>query len=375
MKTKKKKSPFAHSNVKLFVAFHLFFNSRFYYPVFSILFLDFGLSLSQFAVLNSVWAATIVICEVPSGALADTLGRRNLLVFSGTLMVLEMALLAFAPRGDADLLFLFFLANRILSGMAEASASGADEALAYDTLVREGDAGQWGTVLEKQMLVRSIGFIVSMIVGAAVYDPALMQKASDVFGFGMTFDKNATLRLPLYLTLALALCALGSTLLMKEVHPADCEEDRRMFETGRGRFQADIPGRAVDSGHPVRSGGDVDRPGFRLLQPHADHHGKSILSHHRDSRSHVRIHRFGAGGRGHFHSPDCQALGRETLPRFQRGGHGDGRIGGHGRPGHGMALVRPPTGDAGILQHVFQRFFRQLLPEPGNPLGPNAPPF
>ena len=224
MNTQKKKSPFAHSNVKLFVAFRLFFNSRFYYPVFSILFLDFGLTLSQFAVLNSVWAATIVICEVPSGALADIVGRRNLLVFSGILMVSEMALLAFAPRGDADLLFFFFLANRILSGMAEASASGADEALAYDTLVRDGDVRDWGVVLEKQMLARSVGFIFAMIVGAAVYDPGLMQKASDFLGLGMTFDKNATLRLPLYLTLVLALCALGSTLLMKEIRPAECEE-------------------------------------------------------------------------------------------------------------------------------------------------------
>jgi MFS family permease len=219
-----KRSPFAHPNVKLFVAFRLFFNSRFYYPVFSILFLDFGLTLSQFAILNSVWAATIVICEVPSGALADIVGRKNLLVFSGFLMVAEMALLAFAPGGDADLLFLFFLANRILSGMAEASASGADEALAYDTLVRDGNVRDWGIVLEKQMLVRSVGFIVSMILGAAVYDPELMQKASDFLGLGMTFDKNVTLRLPLYLTLVLAICALGSSILMEEIRPDDCEE-------------------------------------------------------------------------------------------------------------------------------------------------------
>ena len=71
------------------------FNARFYYPVFSILFLDFGLTLSQFAILNAVWAATIVICEVPSGALADSFGRRNLLVLAGSLMVIEIALWAF----------------------------------------------------------------------------------------------------------------------------------------------------------------------------------------------------------------------------------------------------------------------------------------
>ena len=80
-------SPFQIPNVRLFIIFRVLFNARFYYPVFSILFLDFGLTLSQFAILNAVWAATIVLCEVPSGALADSFGRRNLLVFAGSLMV------------------------------------------------------------------------------------------------------------------------------------------------------------------------------------------------------------------------------------------------------------------------------------------------
>ncbi|MCP3896253.1 MAG: MFS transporter, partial [Bacteroides sp.] len=57
-------SPFELRNVKLFIAFRIFFNARFYYPVFTILFLDFGLTISQFALLNAVWAATIVILEV-----------------------------------------------------------------------------------------------------------------------------------------------------------------------------------------------------------------------------------------------------------------------------------------------------------------------
>jgi hypothetical protein len=64
-------SPFALSNVRRFIAFRAFFNARFYYPVFTILFLDYGLTIEQFALLNTVWAFTIVLAEVPSGALAD----------------------------------------------------------------------------------------------------------------------------------------------------------------------------------------------------------------------------------------------------------------------------------------------------------------
>ena len=117
------KSPFAIPNVRLFIAFRVFFNARFYYPVFTILFLDFGLTLDQFALLNAAWAASIVMLEVPSGALADTIGRRNLLIVTGILMVIEILLLCFVPLGNAGLLFAVFLVNRVLSGAAEAAAS------------------------------------------------------------------------------------------------------------------------------------------------------------------------------------------------------------------------------------------------------------
>jgi MFS family permease len=211
------KSPYQIANVRLFILFRVLFNARFYYPVFSILFLDFGLTLSQFAILNSVWAATIVVCEVPSGALADTIGRRNLLVFAGALMVLEIALWAFVPRDNLDLLFWIFVLNRILSGMAEAAASGADEALAYDSLKQEGDIGQWGQVLERQIQVQSAGFVVAMTLGGVIYDPTLLQKIADFFDIGMVFSRNSTLRWPIYLTLATAILTLLTTLKMREV--------------------------------------------------------------------------------------------------------------------------------------------------------------
>ncbi len=212
-------SPFRIRNIRLFIAFRVFFNSRFYYPVFTILFLDFGLTLDQFAILNLVWALTIVVLEIPSGALADSIGRKNLLVFAGTCMVLEMALLSFAPLGNPTLLFYMFLANRILSGSAEAAASGADEALAYDSLKKEGNTDDWGKVLVRQMGFRSIGFIVAMSVGAAVYDPALLKHITDRLGLPFHINQGITLKFPLYLTLTTAFLTLFITLAMKRVKP------------------------------------------------------------------------------------------------------------------------------------------------------------
>lgn len=214
------RDPFSITNVRLFILFRVLFNARFYYPVFSILFLDFGLSLSQFALLNTVWAATIVLCEVPSGALADTLGRRNLLVIAATLMVLEITLWAVVPRSNLNVLFWVFLLNRIFSGMAEAAASGADEALAYDSLRQEGDRKDWPRVLERQIQAQSLGFVGAMTLGGLVYDPGLVQQVVAVFGGEAEITRETTLRWPIYLTLVTALLTLLTTLRMREVSTA-----------------------------------------------------------------------------------------------------------------------------------------------------------
>lgn len=215
-------TPFAINNVRRFIAFRVSFNARFYYPIFTILFLDFGLTLEQFALLNVVWAATIVLLEVPSGALADTIGRKNLLVLAGVLMVVEMIILCVVPIGQNKILFTIFLINRVLSGTAEAAASGADEALAYDALKQEGDIADWGRVLERQMRFQSMAYIGAMTLGAAVYDLALMQRVVGWFGYDVVLTQETTLRFPIYLTLVMSICTLITTLKMDRVseHPS-----------------------------------------------------------------------------------------------------------------------------------------------------------
>ena len=212
-------SPFSIPNIRLFIALRVFFNARFYYPVFTILFLDYGLSIEQFALLNTVWALTIVCAEVPSGALADILGRKYLLVGTALIMVVEMSLLAFVPLGNTNVIFTVFLINRILSGLAEAMASGADEAIAYDSLVAEGNADDWPRVLSVQMTLRSIASILTMTVGALVYDPTVVNRVLAWFGSSVVLTQQTTMRFPVYLTLILAILATFSAVTMTEKHP------------------------------------------------------------------------------------------------------------------------------------------------------------
>ena len=207
---------FSLANIRLFVAFRVVFNARFYYPVFTILFLDYGLTLEQFALLNTVWALTIVLAEVPSGALADIIGRKQLLVTTSLFMIAEMALIAFVPLGNPRAVFYAFLVNRVLSGLAEALASGADEALAYDTLVERGLATEWPRVIELQMRAQNVGYIVAMTLGAAVYDSRLLNSLFDAFGWQLRLSQQESMRFPVYLTLLFALAAFSITLRMRD---------------------------------------------------------------------------------------------------------------------------------------------------------------
>lgn len=217
-------------NLRRFIIFRLFFNARFYYPVFAILFLDYGLTLEQFAILNMVWAISIVLAEVPSGALADLLGRRKLLVFAAWLMFVEMALLATVPLGGSPLLFVVFLINRICSGLAEAAASGADEALAYDSLKALGRERDWSRLLEKTARTVSGGFFATMIIGALAYDGRALNSFLGLLPGDPQLERDLIIRLPVILTLLTSGIVIWAVMGMREP-PA---EQNGQAEAGTG---------------------------------------------------------------------------------------------------------------------------------------------
>ena len=205
----------ADRNVALFIAFRILFNARFYYPVFMVMFLDFGITLEEFGILNAVWAAAIVLLEVPSGALADVIGRRRLVVAGAVLMVAEMAVLCVVPVPSAWVMPAL-LVNRILSGVAEAFVSGADEALAFDSLEAHGRAAEWPRVLERLTQWSGLVTVTAMITGSLLYDPGSLNAVARAWGLPGEFTRMQTFRLPVWLTLGFAGAALGTALAMRE---------------------------------------------------------------------------------------------------------------------------------------------------------------
>ena len=201
----------ADRNWRRFVLFRVLFNARFYYPVLAVFFLDLGLSATQYTLLNFAWALAIVCVDLPAGVLADKIGRRPLVVAAAISMVIEMILLCVAPRNGGAVLFLFCLANRLLSGTAEGMASGADEALVFDSLAERGREAEWPLVLDQVMRWQSFGFVIAMLLGGAVYDPVFLTHITSIH-----FVQATTLRFPIYLNLITAVLALITTIGFRE---------------------------------------------------------------------------------------------------------------------------------------------------------------
>jgi len=198
------------------VLFRVLFNSRFYYPVLAVLFLDLGLSATEYTLLNFAWALAIVFTDVPAGVLADRIGRKPLVVAASIFMVLEMILLSVAPIRGGLVLLLCCLANRILSGMAEGMASGADEALVFDSLAERNRSGEWPQVLEQVMRWQGVGMVIAMLAGGAVYDHAFIGRIFSDVGIAWQPTKDAAIRFPVYLNLITAVIALITAIGLRE---------------------------------------------------------------------------------------------------------------------------------------------------------------
>ncbi len=210
----RRSGPFAEKNARLFVLFTTLYNARAYYPVLAVFFTDLGLKLEHYVLLNAVWAVAIVLLEVPSGAMADVIGRKRLLVLSSLLMVVEMGILLFAPKDGGLLLFSLCLVNRFLSGASEAAASGADEAIAYDSLPDDdGRKSAWDEVLATAMRWRAVGFLIAMTAGGLLYDPSWLNK---ILPDSLHVPVDIARRLPVALVLMQAVACLMICLRLDE---------------------------------------------------------------------------------------------------------------------------------------------------------------
>jgi MFS family permease len=121
-----------------------------------------GLSLEQMAWLALLGDGIIVLAEVPTGWLADRIGRRRSLLIGIFLQALSAVLFIYGGS-----FFSFWLAMATC-GLGDTFRSGADEALLFDSCLATGQQPRYRPVLAGAMFISTLVMVVSQIGGGAI---------------------------------------------------------------------------------------------------------------------------------------------------------------------------------------------------------------
>ncbi len=121
-----------------------------------------GLTLAQVLFLNAWFFLCNFLFEVPTGTVADFLGRKVSLALGSAVAVGAALLYVSHPSLPV------FMAAEILFAIAYTLHSGADEALAYDTLLAEGQAARAPQVLGRMESFKLAGIITATLAGAFI---------------------------------------------------------------------------------------------------------------------------------------------------------------------------------------------------------------
>jgi len=111
-------------------------NQRYYEPFLILAFLDKGMSFFEIGVLVGFREICVNVMEVPTGAIADVVGRRRSMIFSFLGYIVAFVTFALARE-----VWLFFPAMFFFS-IGEAFRTGTHKAIIFDWLARQGRAGE-----------------------------------------------------------------------------------------------------------------------------------------------------------------------------------------------------------------------------------------
>lgn len=121
-----------------------------------------GLSLTEMMLLNSWFMLWSFALEVPTGAVADFLGRRISLALGALTAAIAAVVYASHPS------IYLFLAGEVLFAIAYTLQSGADEALAYDSLKAGGQESSAARVFARMESYKLGGIVIAAASGGLI---------------------------------------------------------------------------------------------------------------------------------------------------------------------------------------------------------------
>lgn len=132
-------------------------------PVFVLFWQENGLNLTEIMLLQSIFALSTVILEVPTGYFADIHGRKSTMIIAGITGLLAISIYSIGHN------FFQFLIAEIFFALSISFSSGTKSALVYDTLKELGKEKQykklWGNLLFYGMMSLAVSSIIGGFIG------------------------------------------------------------------------------------------------------------------------------------------------------------------------------------------------------------------
>lgn len=144
--------------------FHLYVHAL------ALLLLARGLTLVQISLIESIMIFTIFLMEVPTGVLADRVGRKWS-IFASTLLLMSGEFIFIFARS-----FEWYILIALLTGTGFAFASGAVEALVYDSLPPDNREDAMKRAMGRVNSWGQIAFVIAPIIGGLIIGDAGVDK-------------------------------------------------------------------------------------------------------------------------------------------------------------------------------------------------------
>ncbi len=118
-----------------------------------------GLNLAQIGLVEGIYHATSIVFEIPSGAVADLLGRKRSMILSKICIVISCIIMLFARS------FWFFALSFIIQALGNNLNSGSEEALVYDSMKFAGQEERYMGVCGRINMLVEVSQGIATVVG------------------------------------------------------------------------------------------------------------------------------------------------------------------------------------------------------------------
>lgn len=135
-------------------------NQRYFEPFLMLAFLEQQLSFSAIGWLVALRSLTVNLLEIPSGAIADTLGRRRIMVISIVAYAISFLMLGLAPTWHWD------IPAMVLFGVGESFRTGTHKAMIFEWLRLNGRTDERTKIYGYTRSWSKMGSAVSSLVAA-----------------------------------------------------------------------------------------------------------------------------------------------------------------------------------------------------------------